>query len=124
MTAGYGTPGYTNSQFMGITTPPRQVWMTPALFSPNGDGLDDLSQLRYQFDQAGFMLTAKIYNRNGRLVRTLVNNGLCGLEGSYPWDGLDDKKNQLPANIYIVVTDIFSLDGQVRKFRSAITLGY
>lgn len=124
MSAGYGTPGYANSQQAGIADDGQKLWLEPALFSPNGDGMADLCSLLYRFDQPGFMLSARIYNRSGKLVRTLVNNGLCGINGSFPFDGKDDKKNQLPANVYIVVTDIFSINGQVRNFRLAVTIGY
>lgn len=122
--AGYGTPGYANSQQAGIAEAGQKVWLEPALFSPNGDGMADLCSLQYRFNQPGFMLSVRIYNRSGQLVRTLVNNGLCGINGFFPFDGKDDKKNQLPANIYIVVTDIFSITGQVRNFRLAVTIGY
>ena len=124
MSAGYGTPGYANSQQAGIAEAGQKVWLEPAFFSPNGDGMADLCSLHYRFDQPGFMLSTRIYNRSGQLVRTLVNNGLCGITGFFPFDGKDDKKNQLPANVYIVVTDIFSINGQVRNYRLAVTIGY
>ncbi|ULQ51374.1 lamin tail domain-containing protein [Flavihumibacter fluvii] len=122
--AGYGTPGYSNSQFMALAGTAQNIWLEPELFTPNSDGLDDVCKISYRFDQSGFVLTTKIFDRSGMLVRTLVNNGLCGLQGFFPWDGKDDKKKQLPPNVYIVVTELFSIAGKTMRFRHAVTMGY
>lgn len=122
--ASYGTPGYANSQANSTNGKGREIWPEPTLFTPNQDGIDDQCYFQYRFDRPGYVLTTKIFTRHGQLVRTLVNNGLCGTSGSVVWDGKDDKKNQLPPNIYLVVTDLFSLEGFTGRYRHAVTMGY
>ena len=56
------------------------------------------------------------------MVRKLVNNKLWATEGSFRWDGLDDQQNLLPMGHYLIYTELFLLDGSVRKNLSVCVL--
>ncbi|MEO5684061.1 MAG: lamin tail domain-containing protein [Chitinophagaceae bacterium] len=120
--AGYGTPGYQNSQFKTDLALQGSITLTPPVFSPDNDGFDDFLTISYQFTEPGYVCNITVYDAVGRPVRYLTRNGLCGLQGYFRWDGLDEKNTKLPIGVYVVVTDIFNLQGKTKRFKQAITL--
>jgi hypothetical protein len=56
-------------------------------------------------------------------VRYLQKNSLSGINGSYRWDGLDDKNRKLPQGIYIIYTEIFNTEGKKKAFKNTVVLG-
>ena len=121
-TAGFGTPGYQNSQLMADAQVQGQVTVLPAVFSPDNDGWNDYATIGYQLGEPGYVANIRIFDSNGRLVRYLVQNATLSTAGSFRWDGLDDKLNKLPVGIYIILTELFNLQGKSKKFKQAITL--
>jgi hypothetical protein len=120
--AGYGTPGYRNSQLRLADTSGGTINIVPAVFSPDNDGFDDIATITYRFPQQGYVCNIIIFDANGRPVRQLTHNALCGINGFFSWDGLDEKNARLPIGTYIVYTEIFNLQGKTQKFKQAVTL--
>ena len=60
-----------------------------------------------------------IFNVAGQLIKHLVKGELVGQEGSAIWNGTDDGGNRVPIGVYVVITEVFNLDGSVRKFKNA-----
>jgi Lamin Tail Domain len=120
--AGYGTPGYQNSQFKADAQLRGDITVTPAVFSPDNDGFDDFLTINYQFPEQGYVCNITIFDANGRPVRYLTRNALCGLQGYFRWDGLDEKFLKLPIGVYVILTDVFNLKGKTKRFKQAVTL--
>lgn len=120
--AGYGTPGYQNSQYLSTARVNGSVSVEPKVFSPDYDGRDDFTFIRYQLDQPGYMATVTIHDSYGRLVKTLVFNQSISSQGQWRWDGLDDSSYPLGAGIYIIVTELFDLKGRRKKFKTPVIL--
>lgn len=91
-TAGYGTPGYQNSQYKQTGTINATIEINPKIFSPDNDGFDDIATIQYQLSQGGYVANITIFDAGGRPVRYLVKNDLLSNKGSWTWDGLDEKK--------------------------------
>ncbi|WP_205512978.1 lamin tail domain-containing protein [Longitalea arenae] len=121
-TAGFGTPGYANSQRMSDGQPSGQVAVTPAVFSPDNDGFNDFAAIDYQLNEPGYVANIRIFDANGRTVRHLAQNATLAVTGRFRWDGLDDKLNKLPVGIYVVLTELFNGQGKTRKFKQVVTL--
>jgi hypothetical protein len=121
-TTGFGTPGYQNSQFRLPAELQGELTVSPAIFSPDNDGFDDYAIIEYKTSQPAQMANITIFNSNGKIVRHLGNNELIGNSARIAWDGLDEKKQNLPIGIYIIHTEVFSLDGRTKKLRAAIVL--
>ena len=47
---------------------------------------------------------------------------LIGQEGATSWDGLDDLGNRVPVGIYVVYTEVFDLDGNVKSYKNAVVV--
>lgn len=99
-----------------------EINISPEIFSPDNDGYDDFLIIRYLFPEPGYTCNIRIFDANGRLVRSLVRNGFCGTEGYYRWDGLDEFQQKLNLGIYIILSDIFDLKGKTKKFKKEVVL--
>lgn len=120
--AGYGTPGYKNSQFRIDALPAGEIAVLPQIFSPDNDGTDDFASLNYKFPSPGYVANITIFDASGRPVRYLQRNALCGIQGSFQWDGLDEKQKKMPQGIYIFFTEIFNTEGKKKQFKNTIVL--
>jgi hypothetical protein len=121
-TAGFGTPGYQNSQLMNDVQVQAQVSILPTVFSPDNDGWNDFATIEYQLTGPGYVANISIFDANGRSVRLLTQNASLSTTGRFVWDGLDDKRNKLPVGMYIILTEIFNSQGKTKKFKQAVTL--
>jgi flagellar hook assembly protein FlgD len=120
--AGYGTPGYKNSQYRINVGVQGTIKLSPEIVSPDNDGQDDFATLDYQFPEAGYVANITIFDAAGRPVRYLQRNALCGTTGSFRWDGLGEKNQQLAIGVYVVFTEVFNLKGIKKQFKQAIVL--
>lgn len=113
---GFATPGYENSQYLeaeagdGIT-------LSPESFSPDNDGFDDVLNIAYQFNEPGSVANILIYDAKGRLVKNLVKNEYLGTQGTFSWDGIYENNEKAAIGIYIVYAEIFSVTGDVKKYK-------
>ena len=121
-TAGYGTPGYKNSQYKQADNINATIEITPKVFSPDNDGIDDVAIIQYQVTETGYVANITIFDVSGRLVRHLVKNATLGLKGSWTWDGLDEKGQKLLIGNYIVYTELFNLHGKKKQFKNVAVL--
>jgi hypothetical protein len=121
-TAGFGTPGYSNSQLMADAFIPGEVGVSPAVFSPDNDGFNDFATIEYQLPEPGYVANIRIFDVQGHMVRHLARNATLAMRGRFTWDGLDDRLHQLPVGIYIVLTELFNTQGKTRKFKQPVTL--
>lgn len=121
-TAGYGTPTYQNSQYRSTKNMQAMIMVSPAVFSPDGDGYDDIATVHYQLAEAGYVANLLIFDAGGRLVRYLVKNDLLGTKGFWKWDGLGERLNKLPLGTYIIYTEIFNLEGKKSSFKNTVVL--
>jgi hypothetical protein len=121
-TAGYGTPGYKNSQFKNQQNIVATVAVTPKVFSPDNDGFDDIAAIQYNTGEPGYVANITIFDAAGRPIRNLVRNGVLSTAGYWNWDGLDDKGQKLPVGTYIIFTEIFNLQGRKDRFKNTVVL--
>lgn len=122
--AGFGTPTYRNSQFRSDPALPGALQIDPSTFSPDSDGRDDFCFIHYQLPSPGYMASVTIFDVNGTPVKNLVRNITISEKGVFRWDGLDDKGNKLATGIYIILTELFSLDGKKKNFKNPVTLAH
>ncbi|MEP7278236.1 MAG: lamin tail domain-containing protein [Bacteroidota bacterium] len=119
---GYGTPGYQNSQFSTPSQLQGSITVIPSVFSPDNDGVDDMLSIYYQFPDSGYTCNITVFDANGRPVRYLTRNALCGIQGVFRWNGLNENADALPIGVYIIFTEVFNLGGKTNRFKQAVTL--
>lgn len=119
---GYGTPTYKNSQYRLNEEVQGTIKVTPEIVSPDNDGMDDFATIEYELPSAGYVANITVFDAAGRPVRFLQRNVLCGIKGNFRWDGLGEKFQRLPVGIYIVLTELFNLEGKKKQFKKTIVL--
>lgn len=122
LTAGYATPGSANSQQLNLQELPGEVTVQPAVFSPDNDGVDDVAVVACRLPQSGFVGNITIFDALGRPVRHLLQNGQLGNQGNIIWDGLGEDKQRLPAGVYIIFTEVFDLQGRVKRWKLPVVV--
>ncbi|MEA2461652.1 MAG: hypothetical protein QOH90_1829, partial [Actinomycetota bacterium] len=83
------------------TTPPHitEVSDSPDPFTPNGDGTKDKVVFKWTLDEKA-VVTVKIFNTNGHLVRDLMRENLIPGVWTIPWNGKDNFKHALAPGTY------------------------
>ncbi len=94
--------------------------MTPKTFSPDNDGFDDFATINIKMSETGFVANITIFDAFGRPVKDLVKNATLPQAASFRWDGLDDKLRKVPVGVYVIFTEVFSLDGKKKSFKNPV----
>ena len=121
----FGTPGHVNSMssFLEVEANEEALVVEPVVFSPDGDGFDDNCRITYQLGETGCSMNVYVFSAEGRMVRHLVQGELVADEGSFVWNGLDARGRRVPIGIYVVVTEVFDMEGRVRRYKNAVAVG-
>jgi len=117
---GFATPTYKNSQEPNGEE--SYVKLLSRTFSPDGDNFEDVLNLDYQVAENTSFATVLIYSDKGRLIRSLMKNQTIGTKGTLTWDGLSDSGQTAPVGIYVVLFDVFDLNGNTKRFKNTCVL--
>jgi hypothetical protein len=119
-----GTPGYSNSAMARPGAPQGPgLLLVPNPFSPNGDGIDDHLVIHYDLDSPGYLIHARVFDRQGRHIRTLADGVIAGRYGKLLWDGRTDRGIMNRAGIYIIHMDAYDASSNRRRsFRAVAVL--
>ena len=122
-----GTPASPNS----VVAPPGSgiegnrdtgLTLTPNPFSPNRDGADDHLIIHYRIDRPDYLIYARVFDRQGRHVRTLADGMLSGRTGKLIWDGRTDRGIMNRAGIYIIHLEAYNRSEDRRKTYRAVAV--
>jgi hypothetical protein len=118
----YATPGYANSQ--GILDSQETIFkIEPEIFTPDGDGQNEVTNLTFQLDQNGFAANVSIFDINGRKIKQLSQNQLLSINGSIEWDGKNDGNVVVPVGYYIMLIELFNPAGEKKEFKEKVVVG-
>ena len=121
-TAGYGTPGYENSQSSEWLAEETSFELSSSTLSPDGDGYQDEISIDYQLDSEELMANVRVHDRCGRLVKTLLNNGLLGTHGSFGWDGRCDDGTIALQGRYLIQITLYDIHGTQQVIRKSVAI--
>jgi hypothetical protein len=97
-----GTPGRVNSIYTAALPPRASLSCSPSPFSPDGDGFEDFTVIRYDLPIPLARVRMKIFDVRGRLIRYLVNNEPSGSRRDIVWDGYDEEKQKARIGVYVI----------------------
>lgn len=120
---GFGTPGLQNSVFSDVDLMDSEISLSPKIFTPDNDGMDDRLLINFKLEEDGFLTSIRIYNSRGIEIRKLASNLNLANEDSLFWDGLTSKKERAPIGIYLVYIELFSPGGEVKILKKTCVLG-
>ena len=119
--SGFATPTYKNSQgeSLGVT---NQIWLSATVFSPDGDGIEDVLQVNFQLVDQDYLANVTIYNDRGIPVKRMLRNNSIPKIGYFVWDGLNDAGTLNKVGIYIIRFVVFALNGKTLHFEKTCVL--
>lgn len=120
--AGYGTPGYENSQTNVKNIMRPEITFEPEAFSPNNDGFNDEYKIKFKMNKQGFIASAKIFDASGSFIMNLAKNETLSTKGEIQWNGEDETGQKLPLGVYVVVLEMFHPDGEKYSYKDGIVL--
>ena len=101
------------------------VEASPRPFSPNGDGVNDLTTINYDLARLvdATPLSIQVFDLAGRRIRTLFSDAQKGGSFSQEWDGRNNAGQLVPPGIYIIGLDLDSDSGR-EKVATTVELAY
>ncbi len=119
------TPGHHNTirtDVQGQPSPDRER-TGAVLFTPDGDGRDDVAVLPVPVGDDGLLLRAIVFDLRGRPVRILEAGRFAGKDARVIWDGRDDSGRDLDVGAYVVWTEgVEGRSGRVLRDRMVVVL--
>ncbi len=118
-----GTPGIENSVNQN-TNDEKRISIKPNPFSPSVSGGISECYITYNYEIRDASVTAKIYDRNGAMLRELKNNENSHGSGIIKWDGKNDKGYKLPPAPYILIFQLKNNEtDNIHTHKEVIVLG-
>ena len=99
------SPGMKNSIFLKLNQPEAQISVSPNPFSPDADGMDDVTIISGVIPEKSVRMRIRIFDINGRLIRTLLDNRYSGSEFSVVWNGRNNSGSLMAIGIYIILIE-------------------
>jgi hypothetical protein len=121
--SGFATPGKMNSQHLLYTPNSEEIMIDPLIFSPDDDGYNDFTNIRYQFSKSGYYANIKIVNLAGQTIKTLVQNQSIPSNGFFRWDGDNDQGQKVRIGPYISFIELYHPDGTYKQCKKKVIVG-
>lgn len=109
--SGGSTPGARNSIYIEKLESSAVLKLSPNPFSPDGDGFEDHTLIGFDLAWTRAVVSLKVFDRLGRLVKTLAELQPSGAAGTVVWDGLDGGGRRCPIGLYIVLLEAKDANG-------------
>jgi hypothetical protein len=119
--AGYGTPGYENSQSRN-PNPGEGFLAEPAAFSPNGDGNKDFTLFSYGTEKNGLIGNLRIFSSEGLLVKNIAQSANLGARGVWKWDGTNEQGRRSRIGLYVAVFEVTEIGGGTQIFKVPVAI--
>lgn len=114
-TAGYGTPGYRNSQ--SDISFPNEPDKPTGIEAPEWVPGSKHYKITYYLDQPGYSCRAFVFNTIGQRVAEIANHELLGLSGELTWDGASLAGSHLRTGVYIFYAELYHTSGTVKRYK-------
>lgn len=118
---GYATPGYQNSQFFAAS-PQVKFAVEPRIISSASPTIPSYTRIIYSLDHPGNSGSMFIFNKQGYLVKTLVNNSILPVSGSYKWDGTNEQARPVPMGYYIIFFQVTGKSEGTRNWQATVVV--
>ena len=114
--AGYGTPGYRNSQQL-LPSSTQNGFERPYWSDSERSYL-----LRYQLADAGYRCRIWIFDTMGRRIAEIANLSTLATEGTLRWDGIGYDGSRPKPGIYIFYAELFLPNGTTHTQREVFLI--
>jgi len=119
---GFATPGFRNSQSQVDPLTKHVVTFEQTSFSPDNNGYNDEIVIHYETFVPGVVANCLVFDPSGRMICQILNNAILSTSGEIIWGGEDETGQKLPVGPYIILLEIFDMNGKPERFRRAVVL--
>ncbi|MEG8946224.1 lamin tail domain-containing protein [Rosettibacter firmus] len=116
------TPLKKNSLFTEILNNKSKVTIYPNPFSPDNDGYEDFTIINFDLPYKISQARIRLFDSQGRLVRTIKYNMPSASHNSFIYDGLDDSGRPLRVGIYVLLIEIISDNGVTEVIKTPLVI--
>ena len=120
-TAGFATPGFKNSQLYEHNG--KGFFIDPPVFTPDEDGYKDFTTIHFSFTNPGYIGNLTVFDAQGRETKKLAQNQSLSTDGFFQWDGTSDSGKKVESGYFIILFEVFNLDGDVKKYKETVVVG-
>jgi hypothetical protein len=97
-----------------------ELALSPSIFTPDNDGINDRLQIDYRLPEAGGRLTVSIFNTRGIRIHDICRSETWTLEqGTLYWDGRSSR-GDMPIGMYIVYLEYQYSDKVTRAKKTTV----
>ncbi len=116
------TPGSENSLYISRGVDENMWSFSNKVFSPDGDGHNDILQIAYQGEEALEYTTIKIYNTEGKLIRTIASDEMAPTPALWVWEGDSETETMCRIGMYIVLIEYETVLRKTGKLHEVLIL--
>lgn len=120
---GFATPAAVNSQARTEVVKAGSLTADPPTFAPGDPGGRSFTSINYQFEEPGNLATLTIHDVTGRVVRSLIRNETLANNGLFIWDGINDQGQQVRIGSYLIVMEVYNLEGELNIYKERVAVG-
>lgn len=122
--AGYGTPGYQNSQqYLASDLEKKGFWLESETVTPDNNGREDVLHINYKLEEEGFTANLRIYDRSGQLINAIASNSVLGTEGTLSWNATNGNHQLVKPGIYILFIEYYKRDKAPVRLKIPVVVG-
>jgi flagellar hook assembly protein FlgD len=98
--------------------------ISPNPFSPDGDGFEDETALGYRTNAASILLRVRLFDMQGKEVRSLVGSEYRTGAGIVVWDGAGESGMKVGIGIYVVLFESVDAEsGEEYSVKTTVVVG-
>ena len=115
--AGFGTPGLENSQYLNGGTETDSEEIDDPIYQPTGT-----FQIPYRLNQSGYIARGWIFDLSGRKVALIADNTSLGTQGYLEWNGKGRDGSPVNTGIYIIYLELWHPGGNVIRKKQVLLI--
>ena len=121
-THGFGSPGMPNTQHLALDSSFQAFEIINKVFSPNGDGHQDFTAIRFPTIEPGSSVTVGVYDEHGRFIHQLIDHEIPATSDIFSWSGESTDEHHLPSGIYILAITVIDPQHTVYQAKATTVL--
>jgi hypothetical protein len=115
--AGWGTPGGSNSVYISDPDGNDIIKFSSGRISPDNNGYEDVLIIDFNLEGTGNVLSVTIFDETGTYIRKITENLFAGAKATLVWDATADDGTLVGTGIYIILIELYNDKGKTKSWK-------